>query len=63
MSFRPDHEIYKRRLSRNVGLGLTLAAFVAVVFGLTVVKVTRNGPIQGYDHVLQPELLPKEEGQ
>lgn len=63
MSFRPDHEIYKRRLSRNVGLGLALAAFVAVVFGLTVVKVTRQGPVQAFDHVLRPELLPKEEGQ
>ena len=49
MSFRPDHEIYKRRLGRNIGLGLTLAAFVAIVFGLTVVKVTESGPIQGYD--------------
>lgn len=60
MSFRPDHEIYKRRLGRNVGLGLTLVAFVAIVFGLTVVKVTESGPIQGYDHVVQPGLVPKE---
>jgi hypothetical protein len=43
MSFRPDHEIYRRRFGRNLGLGLTLAAFVALVFGLTVVKVTRTG--------------------
>ncbi len=60
MSFRPDHEIYKRRLGRNVGLGLTLVALVAIVFGLTVVKVTESGPIQGYDHVVQPGLLPHE---
>ena len=60
MSFRPDHEIYKRRLGRNIGLGLTLAAFVAIVFGLTVVKVTESGPIQGYDHVVQPGLVPLE---
>jgi hypothetical protein len=60
MSFRPDHEIYRRRLGRNIGLGLTLAAFVAVVFGLTVVKVSESGPIQGYDHVVQPGLLPQE---
>ena len=59
MSFRPDHEIYKRRLGRNVGLGLTLVAFVAIVFGLTVVKVSESGPIQGYDHVVQPGLVPK----
>jgi hypothetical protein len=60
MSFRPDHEIYRRRLGRNIGLGLTLAAFVAVVFGLTVVKVGESGPIQGYDHVVQPGLVPQE---
>ena len=60
MSFRPDHEIYKRRFGRNLGLGLTLAAFAALMFGLTVVKVTETGPIQGYDHVVQPGLVPKE---
>jgi hypothetical protein len=59
MSFRPDHEIHRRRLGRNVGLGLTLVAFAAVIFGLTVVKVAESGPIQGYDHVVQPGLVPK----
>jgi predicted PurR-regulated permease PerM len=43
--FTPQHELHKRRFSRNLGLGLVLAAFVALVFGLTVVKVTR-GEIQ-----------------
>jgi hypothetical protein len=59
MSFRPEHEIYKRRFSRNIGVGLTLVAFVALVFALTVVKVTRGDPMKGYDHVMQPELLPE----
>jgi hypothetical protein len=59
MSFRPEHEIYKRRFSRNVGVGLTLLAFVALVFALTVVKVTRGNPMQGYDHVVQPALVPE----
>jgi hypothetical protein len=35
-------------------------AFVAIVFGLTVVKVSESGPIQGYDHVVQPGLVPQE---
>jgi hypothetical protein len=56
MSFRPDHELHGRRLGRNVGVGLTLVAFVAIMFGLTVAKVTRDGPIEGYDHVVQPHL-------
>lgn len=56
MAFRPEHEIYKRRFSRNLGLGLTLVAFVALVFGLTVAKVTGGGDIRGYDHTVRPEL-------
>jgi hypothetical protein len=59
MAFDPPHEIYKRRFSRNVGVGLTLVAFVALVFALTVVKVTRGDPMQGYDHVVQPGLVPE----
>jgi hypothetical protein len=31
-------------------------AFVVLVFGLTVVKVTRGDPMQGFDHVVRPEL-------
>ncbi|HEX9857416.1 MAG TPA: hypothetical protein VGA75_03605 [Paracoccaceae bacterium] len=58
MSFREPHEIYKRRFGRNVGLGLTLAAFVALVFGLTVVKVTRGDPMQAFDHSVRPEMAP-----
>ncbi|MBR9653042.1 hypothetical protein [Thalassovita aquimarina] len=38
-----EHELHKRRSSRNLGVGLVLAAFIAIVFGLTVVKVTRGG--------------------
>lgn len=58
MSLRAEHEIYRRRLSRNVGVGLTLVAFIALVFALTVVKVTRGAPLQAFDHVVRPELLP-----
>ncbi len=58
MAFKPEHEIYKRRLSRNVGVGLTLLAFIGIVFALTVVKVTRGDPMQGFDHKLRPELAP-----
>ena len=43
MSFRAPHELHKRRFSLNLGLGLVLAFLVAVVFGLTVAKVTVGG--------------------
>ncbi len=59
MTFRPDHELHKRRFSRNLGVGLTLAAFVVLVFALTVVKVQRGDPMQGFDHTFQSETLPQ----
>ncbi|GAA6190246.1 MULTISPECIES: hypothetical protein [Roseobacteraceae] len=43
MSLRKEHEIHERRYSRNLGVGLTLAAFIVIVFGLTVAKVTSGG--------------------
>ena len=42
MSFGREHDLHKRRKGRNVGLGLVLIGFVAVIFGLTVVKVTEG---------------------
>ena len=42
MSLSKQHEIHKRRFSRNLGLGLVLAGFVALVFGLTIVKVSNE---------------------
>ncbi len=57
MSFRPDHELHRRRFSRNVGLGVCLAGFVGLVFALTVVKVTRGDPMQAFDHVARPEMI------
>jgi len=58
MVFKPEHEIYKRRFGRNVGLGVVLVAFVVLIFGLTVVKVTNGDPMQGFDHVVRPEMTP-----
>jgi hypothetical protein len=62
MTFRPEHDLHRRRFGRNLGLGLTLVAFVALVFALTVVKVQRGDPLQGYDHAVQPESQPKGDG-
>ena len=59
--FKPDHEIHRRRFSRNLGLAVTLGAFVVLVFALTVAKVTRGDPMQAFDHVVRPEMS-KEQG-
>ncbi|WP_434619788.1 hypothetical protein [Tabrizicola sp. M-4] len=65
MAFPPEHELHKRRLGRNVGVGVTLALFIVLVFALTVVKVTRGDPMQGFDHTVRPEMATQdtEEGQ
>ncbi len=42
MAIHRDHELHRRRWGRNAGLGLVLIAFVALVFGLTIVKVSRQ---------------------
>jgi hypothetical protein len=43
MAINRDHELHQRRWGRNLGLGLALALFVALVFGLTLVKVSQGG--------------------
>jgi len=50
MNFPKQHEIHTRRFGRNLGVGLVLAAFIAIVFGLTIVKITNGGQVQGLDH-------------
>jgi hypothetical protein len=56
MAFPPEHELHKRRFGLNVGVGVTLAAFVLLVFLLTVVKVTNGEPMQAFDHTVRPEM-------
>ncbi len=56
MAIQAEHELHRRRLSRNLGVGLSLAAFVVLVFFLTVAKITRGDPMQGFDHT--PETAP-----
>ena len=54
MAITRDSEMHSRRFSRNAGLGVVLLSFVAIVFGLTVVKVERGSKLEGFDH--QPRI-------
>ena len=36
---RAEHELHRRRLSRNLGLGVALILLVVLVYGLTIAKV------------------------
>lgn len=59
MSLKVEHEIHKRRFSRNAGVGLSLVGLVVIVLILTVVKVRQlDNPIQmeRFDHVSRPAL-------
>lgn len=56
MAFSRDHELHKRRFSRNVGVGLTLVVFIVLVFGLTIAKVQRGGSLEAFDHSYRPTL-------
>ena len=60
MALNTEHELHKRRRSRNVGLGVVLVAFVALVFGLTVVKVQQGDLMEAYDHQPRVSVLPQE---
>ncbi len=58
MALNTEHDIHRRRFSRNLGLGLVLLAFVALVFGLTIVKVQRGDRMEAYDHQPRVSVLP-----
>ena len=47
MAMTREHELHKRRFGRNLGVALALAALIALVFGLTIVKVKRQTPEAG----------------
>jgi hypothetical protein len=60
MTIRATHELHTRRRGRNLGVALSLVAFAAILFGLTVVKVDTTGTFEAFDHVLRPGLVPTE---
>lgn len=61
MGLHAEHDLHRRRKSRNVGLGLVLVCFVALVFGLTVVKVQQGDLMEAYDHQPRVSVVPNEE--
>lgn len=61
MAIHVEHEVHQRRKGRNIGVGLLLGGFVAIVFGLTVVKVLQLGDLrqfETFDHVARPQIEP-----
>ncbi len=56
MTLRVTHELHDRRRGRNLAVATLLGAFVVLMLALSMVKIRETGPIQGFDHVLRPEL-------
>ena len=53
MPIQVEHELHGRRRGRNLGLLLILLGLIAIVFGLTVVKVLGLEDVrqlEGFDH-------------
>ena len=61
MAIARDHDLHRRRFGRNAGVALTLVAFVAVVFGITVAKISSGGLLEAYDHQPRASVLPQTE--
>ena len=63
MVIKVEHELHQRRKGRNLGVGFLLAGLIAIVFGLTVVKVLQLGDVrkfENFDHVARPQIIPDE---
>lgn len=63
MALKAEHDLHKRRFGRNMGLGIVLVGFVALVFGLTVVKVSNGADMEAFDHTVRPSLAEEGGGQ
>ena len=51
------HEIYKRRGSKNLVVAAVMAAFILLIFLVTIVKISDGGTMQAFDHSVRPELI------
>ena len=52
-----ETQVHKSKTASNIGLGLILIAFVILIFSVTIVKLSKGNTIQGFDHILRPELI------
>ena len=56
MSIRVESDMHRRRRSQNVGVAVCLVLFIGLVMVLSLVKITKSGPVEGYDHAPRPAL-------
>ena len=58
MAIVKETEMHKRRSGRNLGVGLVLLAFVALVYGLTVAKMQTGDMMEASDHSPRVSMTP-----
>ena len=51
------NDIYAKRKNRNFWLAICLAAFILMIFLVTIAKLSRGNMIEGFDHTLRPNLV------
>jgi len=61
MAITRDSDLHRRRLGRNAGVGLSLVAFAAVIFGITIAKISGGALMEAYDHQPRASALPQVE--
>ncbi|MDE0111326.1 MAG: hypothetical protein OXI87_18000 [Albidovulum sp.] len=60
MAIRKEHPAFARRWRRNALVGAILGMFVALVFGITIVKLSSGHLMEAFDHAVRPSLLESE---
>ncbi|WP_162784674.1 hypothetical protein [Paracoccus suum] len=58
MALHVEHEIHRRRASRNLGLLAVLVLFAGLIFGLTIAKVENGDNMKAWDHQMDRQLEP-----
>jgi|TARA_B110000093_G_scaffold96586_1_gene104143 hypothetical protein len=56
MAIRVESEMHRRRRSQNFGVAICLVLFIFLMMGLSFVKLTNSGPVEGYDHAPRPSM-------
>ena len=60
MALEPVHDLHTRRFGRNVGIGLVLGLLVALIFGLTIVKVSTGDNAKTFGHAPEAAQIDKD---
>lgn len=57
MALSREHAQHFANRSRNFWLAGALGAFVALVFAVTIVKLSSGHEMEAFDHAVRPSLL------